>query len=825
MTAQTNRTSKSRILPAIIQFCGRWLRVFLGLALILSLAAIFLESNYRANLGESTALNLNQGRSAVEKNEPRATEPRAQVKVDSEPRVSPEARAAEAQKVLQAMGAIQVALAGKKPLDRRFFQALEKPSADLAFLAGQSSSLPASKEVAVIKNQSDVFLVGARVQNTLKVLLDQEKEIATIAALAPSANSFTNPKSFLDLQSISKESPLRKMAEAMEEYARSHDLVQKSATDLEAQERLLKALNLGIEQIAAIEKRADTLNAQQKDTLNKLLQTPWPTKGQSIKEAVVLYMETLTALKNLTSDLEPVKVAVDVVDPKREQKGEQKGEQKALSNVAGVDKKPSGASDSTQVDANKLVAVLVEVQAGMGGQNKPYTPQFFQGAQKWVADLESVLNVKADSEDGKRKDLIVPKTQAEVILIARRTQQSLQSIISQEKALAGVIALGSTSTIMTSPNAPNAILSMQKISVESQLRGLAGSFDEFVKANSAWQKSFLEGPTNQNLLKELEQTLEQITALENTVSNQPPFVVDVLGKIRQVAWQAKAPEVKVALSTLLENSEYIRKQLADTQRLTQAANNVASSGITSGITEKISGIGSQLPLIAQLGALFFLCAGLLGSFAQAKVSTEQLVVPDEEDRPLDRVAPYILPPATQDNSLVNDLQGQIKVLEQKFVEAFHSSEKVLSYSQEVMNKVSVLRNVQSTPDVGPRYLHLDVEQPLDEIDSAIVSLKQLGIRLFLSILENHSAKQLASETEHMNHLVIQTELAFVQIKNLVKDINQKALPTRATSDQANIDLIELDMNQVMVEAKRWQAELKNLNESLMALNRLVGQYV
>ena len=817
MTAQTNLTSKSRILPAIIQFCGRWLRGFLGLALILSLAAIFLESNYRAKLGESTALNLNQGRSAVEKNEPRTTEPRAQVKVDSEPKISPEAKAAETQKVLQAMGAIQVALAGKKPLDRRFFQALEKPSADLAFLAGQSSSLPASKEATVIKNQSDVLLVGARVQNTLKILLDQEKEIATIAALAPSANSFTNPKSFLDLQSISKESPLRKMAEAMEEYARSHDLVQKSATDLEAQERLLKALNLGVEQIAAIEKRADTLNAQQKDTLNKLLQTPWPTKGQSIKEAVVLYMETLTALKNLTSDLEPIKVAVDVVDPKREQK--------VLSNVAGVDKKPSGASDSTQVDANKLVAVLVEIQAGMGGQNKPYTPQFFQGAQKWVADLESVLSVKVDSEDGKRKDLIVPKTQAEVILIARRTQQSLQSIISQEKALAGVIALGSTSTIMTSPNAPNAILSIQKISVESPLRGLAGSFDEFVKANSSWQKSFLEGPTNQNLLKELEQTLEQITALENTISNQPPFVVDVLGKIRQVAWQAKAPEVKVALSTLLENSEYIRKQLADTQRLTQAVNNVASPGIASGITEKISGIGSQLPLIAQLGALFFLCAGLLGSFAQAKVSAEQLVVPDEEDRPLDRVAPYIVPPAAQDNSLVNDLQAQIKVLEQKFVEAFHSSEKVLSYSQEVMNKVSVLRNVQSTPDVGPRYLHLDVEQPLDEIDSAIVSLKQLGIRLFLSILENHSAKQLASETEHMNHLVIQTELAFVQIKNLVKDINQKALPTRATSDQANIDLIELDMNQVMVEAKRWQAELKNLNESLMALNRLVGQYV
>ncbi len=817
MTAQTNLTSKSRILPAIIQFCGRWLRGFLGLALILSLAAIFLESNYRAKLGESTALNLNQGRSAVEKNEPRTTEPRAQVKVDSEPKVSPEAKAADAQKVLQAMGAIQVALAGKKPLDRRFFQALEKPSADLAFLAGQSSSLPASKEATVIKNQSDVLLVGARVQNTLKMLLDQEKEIATIAALAPSANSFTNPKSFLDLQSISKESPLRKMAEAMEEYARSHDLVQKSATDLEAQERLLKALNLGVEQIAAIEKRADTLNAQQKDTLNKLLQTPWPTKGQSIKEAVVLYMETLTALKNLTSDLEPIKVAVDVVDPKREQK--------VLSNVAGVDKKPSGASDSTQVDANKLVAVLVEIQAGMGGQNKPYTPQFFQGAQKWVADLESVLSMKVDSEDGKRKDLIVPKTQAEVILIARRTQQSLQSIISQEKALAGVIALGSTSTIMTSPNAPNAILSIQKISVESPLRGLAGSFDEFVKASSAWQKSFLEGATNQNLLKELEQTLEQITALENTISNQPPFVVDVLGKIRQVAWQAKAPEVKVALSTLLENSDFIRKQLADTQRLTQAANNVASPGIASGITEKISGIGSQLPLIAQLGALFFLCAGLLGSFAQAKVSAEQLVVPDEEDRPLDRVAPYIVPPAAQDNSLVNDLQAQIKVLEQKFVEAFHSSEKVLSYSQEVMNKVSVLRNVQSTPDVGPRYLHLDVEQPLDEIDSAIVSLKQLGIRLFLSILENHSAKQLASETEHMNHLVIQTELAFVQIKNLVKDINQKALPTRATSDQANIDLIELDMNQVMVEAKRWQAELKNLNESLMALNRLVGQYV
>jgi hypothetical protein len=40
-----------------------------------------------------------------------------------------------------------------------------------------------------------------------------------------------------------------------------------------------------------------------------------------------------------------------------------------------------------------------------------------------------------------------------------------------------------------------------------------------------------------------------------------------------------------------------------------------------------------------------------------------------------------------------------------------------------------------------------------------------------------------------------------------------------------MDLIELDLNQVLKEVKHWQDELTQMNQAIMSLNTLVGQYV
>jgi hypothetical protein len=193
---------------------------------------------------------------------------------------------------------------------------------------------------------------------------------------------------------------------------------------------------------------------------------------------------------------------------------------------------------------------------------------------------------------------------------------------------------------------------------------------------------------------------------------------------------------------------------------------------------------------------------------------------------LEKRTPYIaLPIETKKNELIPELHQQIHELEQKFIRSYQSSEKVLSYLQEVMQQVLQLRTVHVNDESGPTYLHIDVSKPLEEIDAAMLSLKQIGIRLFLSILSNHSTRQLALETEQMNSLVEKTEATFADIKALVQQVNQKALPKRHSSDQAGMDLIELDLNQVLKEVKHWQDELTQMNQAIMSLNTLVGQYV
>jgi hypothetical protein len=380
------------------------------------------------------------------------------------------------------------------------------------------------------------------------------------------------------------------------------------------------------------------------------------------------------------------------------------------------------------------------------------------------------------------------------------------------------VAIGSTASIIV---APSALLDIQKIPVESPIRPLALSFDEVQKANIAWQKNIFDRNAISNFLTAITHTNEQFSNAEAAINPQAPVIEEAIVKLRQIAWQSKSQDAKQTLSQFKDQLDFVKKQLLDSDKITLAGNTEANN-ITylSFFSVRIL---QSLPL--SLNIVVVLCLlSILWINIRSNKSNPDIEVKMEDV--LEKRTPYIaLPTEPKKNELIPELHQQIDELEQKFIRSYQSSEKVLSYLQEVMQQVGQLRTVHLNDDSGPTYMHIDVSKPLEEIDAAMLSLKQIGIRLFLSILSNHSTRQLALETEQMNSLVEKTEATFADIKALVQQVNQKALPKRHSSDQAGMDLIELDLNQVLKEVKHWQDELTQMNQAIMSLNTLVGQYV
>jgi hypothetical protein len=112
--------------------------------------------------------------------------------------------------------------------------------------------------------------------------------------------------------------------------------------------------------------------------------------------------------------------------------------------------------------------------------------------------------------------------------------------------------------------------------------------------------------------------------------------------------------------------------------------------------------------------------------------------------------------------------------------------------------------------------------PLDQLQDAFFALKQQGVRLYLAILDNHSSKQLATETEQLNLLVERIEATVSKMRaSLVQALDQVS-DTQAADPQISpevIEILNMDIKQVMRDLDLWQEEFDGLSSAVIDLKR------
>jgi len=106
--------------------------------------------------------------------------------------------------------------------------------------------------------------------------------------------------------------------------------------------------------------------------------------------------------------------------------------------------------------------------------------------------------------------------------------------------------------------------------------------------------------------------------------------------------------------------------------------------------------------------------------------------------------------------------------------------------------------------------------PLEQLQDAFFALKQQGVRLYLAILDNHSSKQLAVETEQLNLLVERVEATVSKMRNSLAHAFDQVSETYAAAPQATpeaIELLNMDAKQVIRDLDLWQEEFDGLGRA------------
>ena len=112
--------------------------------------------------------------------------------------------------------------------------------------------------------------------------------------------------------------------------------------------------------------------------------------------------------------------------------------------------------------------------------------------------------------------------------------------------------------------------------------------------------------------------------------------------------------------------------------------------------------------------------------------------------------------------------------------------------------------------------------PLDQLQDAFYSLKQQGVRLYLAILDNHSSKQLALETEQLNLLVERIESTVSKMRSSLAQALDQVGDAQAATQQISpevVELLNMDVKQVMRDLDLWQGEFDGLSQAFIALKR------
>jgi hypothetical protein len=455
----------------------------------------------------------------------------------------------------------------------------------------------------------------------------------------------------------------------------------------------------------------------------------------------------------------------------------------------------------------------------------------------------------------------------EVLIGAKSAEQSIVIVLAQEKGLAGLDILAKSAEVLLSPKGS---LELDKIAPDSPVKKYAESLAEYVKANAAWQKNITSASASADLQKVLGAAIDQkvlieIEAGKKTSGKSTLSLTQAMPKLNQTPWHTKLPQESAsALKMYANNIQLVRKFASDHEALRVVAQknskelrlfdfNTAGGFLGLTLLSVISLIGTSLGVamllkntrVAQVEdqrttKLSAAADQLLGSIdlglnksastnaqdgkAKAEPQAAALKAADDKKNLASagnaevKTVTNVITELSQDlRDKVMGFESQIKVLSQLGNKLRHSVSTLQDKSAQLRSGTSAQADgfygVSASADRGG---------PLEQLQDAFFALKQQGVRLYLAILDNHSSKQLAVETEQLNLLVERVETTVSKIRSSLAQVLDQAADSQTAAPQVSPEMIELlsmDAKQVMRDLDLWQEEFDGLGRAFGELKR------
>ena len=472
------------------------------------------------------------------------------------------------------------------------------------------------------------------------------------------------------------------------------------------------------------------------------------------------------------------------------------------------------------------------------------------------ADLSKDDDVSA-SEPKKSKAADVQ----EVMLGAKNIELAMSMVLAQERPLGGLSILAKSAQALLEPKG---VLELDKLPMDSAARKYAESLNEFVKANATWQKNITSPEASAELQKTLGVVIDQKVLLEieagkKTSGKATLSLTQAMPRVHQSPWHTQLPqESALALKIYSANMQSIRDFVTDpealqviTQKNSQnlslfdfkAAGGFLGLTLLSMIGMIGAGIGGFMSVYnitqntadAQRASKVAAAADqLLGSIdlGLAKASSKEPPRFVEEKQPaVEESTPEVKAgPAPETKTVaamtelsealkdrVSDIEGRLKALGQIGTKLRHSVKTLQDKSAQMRGDTNEHLNESYHASTSENR-----SGPLDQLQDAFFALKQQGVRLYLAILDNHSSKQLAIETEQLNLLVERIETTVSKMRNTLASTFDQVSEAQSQSPQVSpeiVELINMDANQVMRDLELWQDEFDGLGNAVVGLQQ------
>ena len=454
----------------------------------------------------------------------------------------------------------------------------------------------------------------------------------------------------------------------------------------------------------------------------------------------------------------------------------------------------------------------------------------------------------------------------EVLIGAKSAQQSIVILLAQEKSLAGLDILAKSAEVSLSPKGS---LELDKIPADSPVKKYAESLAEYVKANAIWQKNITSASASADLQKALGTVIDQkvlieIEAGKKTSGKSTLSLAQAMPKVHQTPWHTKLPQESAsALKMYANNIQLVRKFASDHEALRAVAQknskelrlfdfNTAGGFLGLTLLSMIGLIGASLGVamllkntqVAQVEdrrttKLSTAADQLLGTIDLGLNTSAGTNVQDVKAKSEPQLS-AALKAGDDKKSLAGVGSAELKTVANVITEisqdlrdkviSFESKIKVLSQlGNKLRRSVNTLQDKSAQLRSGAgvqtdEFYAVSANRggPLEQLQDAFFALKQQGVRLYLAILDNHSSKQLAVETEQLNLLVERVETTVLKIRSSLAQVLDQVADSQTAAPQVSpevIELLNMDAKQVMRDLDLWQEEFDGLGRAFGDLKR------